>query len=303
MKPTLVILAAGMGSRYGGLKQVDPVGPSGETIMDYSIYDAERAGFDRVVFVIRREFETVFKETIGAKYKGLVEVDYAYQEMGDLPIGYSVPQDRIKPWGTAHAIRAARHSVKTPFAAINADDFYGKDAFERLGAFLSQEPVSPLPLQFAMVGYLLEQTLSENGSVARGVCSLDAEGYLAGVKEMTRLVQVEGGIENQENPEKPHRLTGKERVSMNMWGFRPELFTLLKDRFPCWLEKNEGDLKAEWYIPFVVDELVKEGVATVSVLPTESRWFGVTYREDKPKVVEAIARLVEAGVYPERLLS
>jgi hypothetical protein len=302
MKPTLVILAAGMGSRYGGLKQVDPVGPSGETIMDYSIYDAERAGFERVVFVIRREFETVFKELIGAKYKDLVEVDYAYQEMGDLPIGYSVPQDRIKPWGTAHAIYAARHSVKTPFAAINADDFYGKDAFEKLGAFLSQEPVSPSPLRFAMVGYLLEQTLSENGSVARGVCSLDAEGYLTGVKEMTRLVQVEGGIENHENPEIPHRLTGKERVSMNMWGFRPELFDLLDDRFPCWLEKNVCNLKAEWYIPFVVDELVKEDVATVSVLPTESRWFGVTYREDKPKVVEAISKLVEAGVYPERLL-
>jgi NDP-sugar pyrophosphorylase family protein len=302
MKPTLLILAAGMGSRYGGLKQVDPVGPSGETIMDYSIYDAERAGFERVVFVIRREFETVFKETIGAKYKGLVEVDYAYQEMGDLPIGYSVPEDRIKPWGTAHAIYAARHSVKGAFAAINADDFYGKDAFERLGAFLSQEPAASVPLRFAMVGYLLEQTLSENGSVARGVCSLDAEGYLQNVKEMTRLVRAEGGIENQENPDAPQRLTGNERVSMNMWGFRAGLFDLLDDRFPGWLEKNVCNVKAEWYIPFVVDELVKEGVATVSVLPTESRWFGVTYREDKPKVVEAISKLVEAGVYPERLL-
>lgn len=302
MKPTLVILAAGMGSRYGGLKQVDPVGPSGETIMDYSIYDAERAGFDRVVFVIRRDFEVIFKETIGAKYKNLVEVDYAYQEMGDLPIGYSVPQDRAKPWGTAHAIYAARHSVSTPFAAINADDFYGQDAFVKMGEFLSREPASSKSMDFAMVGYLLEQTLSENGSVARGVCSIDPLGLLTGVTEMTRLVRVEGGIENQENPESPLRLKGHERVSMNMWGFTHPLFSVLKDRFPIWLERNAGNIKAEWYIPFVVDELVKEGIATVSVLPTESRWFGVTYREDKPKVVEAISKLVEEGVYPERLL-
>jgi NDP-sugar pyrophosphorylase family protein len=302
MKPTLVILAAGMGSRYGGLKQVDPVGPAGETIMDYSIYDAERSGFDRVVFVIRHEFEAVFKETIGAKYKNLVEVDYAYQEMGDLPIGYSVPQDRIKPWGTAHAIYAARHTVKGSFAAINADDFYGQDAFRKMGEFLSREPDSQGMLNFAMVGYLLEQTLSENGSVARGVCTLGPQGLLKGVKEMTRLVRVEGGVENQEVPDLPQRLTGKERVSMNMWGFTPELFAALDDHFPRWLERNAGNNKAEWYIPFVVDELVKEGLATVSVLPTEGRWFGVTYREDKPKVVEAISKLVEEGVYPERLL-
>lgn len=302
MKPTLVILAAGMGSRYGGLKQVDPVGPSGETIMDYSIYDAERAGFDRVVFVIRRDFEAIFKETIGAKYKNLVEVDYAYQEMGDLPIGYSLPQDRVKPWGTAHAIYAARHMVEGSFAAINADDFYGQEAFQKMGEFLSREPASQGMLNFAMVGYLLEQTLSENGSVARGVCTLGPQGLLKGVKEMTRLVRVEGGIENQEIPDSPQRLTGKERVSMNMWGFTPELFAALDDRFPRWLERNAGNVKAEWYIPFVVDELVKEGLATVSVLPTEGRWFGVTYREDKPKVVEAISKLVEEGIYPERLL-
>jgi NDP-sugar pyrophosphorylase family protein len=302
MKPTLVILAAGMGSRYGGLKQVDPVGPSGETIMDYSIYDAERAGFDRVVFVIRREFETVFKETIGAKYKNLVDVDYAYQEIGDIPIGYSVPHDRVKPWGTAHAIYAARHSVSESFAAINADDFYGQDAFKKMGEFLSREPATKGVLDFAMVGYLLEQTLSDNGSVARGVCTLGPQGLLEGVKEMTRLVRVEGGIENQEYTDNPERLTGKERVSMNMWGFRPELFAVLKDRFPLWLELNVCNIKAEWYIPFVVDELIKEGLATVYVLPTEGRWFGVTYREDKPKVVEAISKLVEEGVYPERLL-
>lgn len=302
MKPTLVILAAGMGSRYGGLKQVDPVGPSGETIMDYSIYDAVRCGFNRVVFVIRRDFEAIFKQTIGTKYKNLVEVDYAYQAMDDLPIGYSVPNDRSKPWGTAHAIYAAREVVKAPFAAINADDFYGQDAFCTLADFLSREP-SSTGLHFAMVGYLLSQTLSENGSVARGVCKLGKDGLLETVTEMTKLVRAEGGIENQENPDAPVRLTGQERVSMNMWGFTPQLFDELGECFPQWLERNVRNSKAEWYIPFVVDELVKEGKADVAVLPTESSWFGVTYREDKPKVIEAIQKLVDAGAYPVQLLS
>jgi hypothetical protein len=302
MKPTVVILAAGMGSRYGGLKQVDPVGPSGETIMDYSIYDAVRAGFDRVVFVIRRDFEEVFKKMIGAKYKNLLDVDYAYQSMDDLPIGYSVPEERTKPWGTAHAIYAARHVVKAPFAAINADDFYGQHAFRALGEFLSHETASVPPYHFAMVGYLLGQTLSENGSVARGVCTLGPQGLLQTVTEMTKLVRTEGGvIENQENPDAPLRLTGRERVSMNMWGFTPSLFEVLKDRFPLWLERNVRNVNAEWYIPFVVDELVKEGLADVAVLPTESSWFGITYRDDKPKVVEAILKLVEEGAYPARL--
>lgn len=302
MKPTLVILAAGMGSRYGGLKQVDPVGPSGETIMDYSIYDAVRCGFNRVVFVIRRDFEAIFKQTIGMKYKNLVDVDYAYQATDDLPIGYSVPSDRSKPWGTAHAIYAAREVVKAPFAAINADDFYGQHAFCTLADFLSREPRST-GLHFAMVGYLLAQTLSENGSVARGVCKLGKDGLLETVTEMTKLVRVEGGIENQENPDAPVKLTGQERVSMNMWGFTPQLFDELGERFPQWLERNVRNSKAEWYIPFVVDELVKEGKADVAVLPTESSWFGVTYREDKPKVIEAIQKLVDAGAYPVQLLS
>ncbi len=302
MKPTLVILAAGMGSRYGGLKQVDPVGPSGETIMDYSIYDAVRSGFNRVVFVIRRDFETIFKQTIGTKYKNLVDVDYAYQAMDDLPIGYSVPSDRSKPWGTAHAIYAAREVVNAPFAAINADDFYGHDAFRTLAEFLSREaPASGL--HFAMVGYLLAQTLSDNGSVARGVCKLGKDGLLETVTEMTKLVRVEGGVENQENPDAPVKLTGQERVSMNMWGFTPQLFDVLGERFPQWLERNVRNSKAEWYIPFVVDELVKEGQADVAVLPTESSWFGVTYREDKPMVIEAIQKLVDAGAYPAQLLS
>jgi NDP-sugar pyrophosphorylase family protein len=302
MKPTLVILAAGMGSRYGGLKQVDPVGPSGETIMDYSIFDAVRAGFNRVVFVIRRDFDEVFKHTIGAKYKGIIEVDYAYQAIDDLPIGYSVPSDRTKPWGTAHAIYAARDVVNAPFAAINADDFYGQDAFRTLAEFLSRESSSP-GSHFAMVGYLLAQTLSENGSVARGVCKLGPDGLLETVTEMTRLVRVADGVENQEKPDEPVTLTGNERVSMNMWGFTPQLFEALAERFPQWLEKNGRNSKAEWYIPFVVDAMVKERQADVAVLPTESSWFGVTYREDKPVVVAAIQALVDAGVYPVQLFA
>ena len=300
MKPTLVILAAGMGSRYGGLKQVDPVGPSGETIMDYSVFDAVRAGFDRVVFVIRRDFEEVFRTTIGAKYAGAVPVDYAFQSTDDLPPGFTVPAERAKPWGTAHAIRAARGVVQAPFAAINADDFYGRDAFQRLAEFLTQPRAAARP-RFAMVGYRLGQTLSEHGSVARGVCDVDAAGRLVTVTEMTKIVRVAGGAENREDPARPVALTGAERVSMNLWGFTPELFTALEARFPAWLAAHAQNPKAEWYIPFVVDELVGEGAAEVQVLPTESAWFGVTYREDKPLVVAAVQRLVQAGEYPAKL--
>ena len=300
MKPTLVILAAGMGSRYGGLKQVDPVGPSGETIMDYSVFDAVRAGFDRVVFVIRRDFEEVFRTTIGAKYAGAVPVDYAFQSVDDLPPGFTVPAERAKPWGTAHAIRAARGVVQAPFAAINADDFYGRDAFQRLAEFLTQPRAAARP-RFAMVGYRLGQTLSEHGSVARGVCDVDAAGRLVTVTEMTKIVRVAGGAENREDPARPVALTGAERVSMNLWGFTPGLFTALEARFPAWLAAHAQNPKAEWYIPFVVDELVGEGAAEVQVLPTESAWFGVTYREDKPLVVAAVQRLVQAGEYPAKL--
>jgi len=301
MNPTLVILAAGMGSRYGGLKQVDPVGPSGETIMDYSVFDAVRAGFDRVVFVIRRDFEDVFRTAIGAKYAGAVAVDYAFQAIDDLPPGFTVPSERAKPWGTAHAIRAARHAVKAPFAAINADDFYGRDAFQRLAAFLKRPCVVSGRPRFSMVGYRLDQTLSDNGSVARGVCKVSADGLLATVTEMTKLVRVSGGAENREQPEHPVALTGAERVSMNLWGFTPELFGALEARFPVWLKSHAANPKAEWYIPFVVDEMVGEGTAEVEVLPTESSWFGVTYREDKPLVVAAVQALVEAGEYPLKL--
>jgi len=303
MKPALVVLAAGMGSRYGGLKQVDPVGPSGEAILDYSVFDAHRAGFGKVVFVIRRDFEKEFKEKIGSKYEGFIPVDYAFQDISDLPQGCSVPAERSKPWGTAHAIRAARSAVSCPFAAINADDFYGRDAFAKLAAFLSSGPLRENGrARFAMMGYRLDLTLSDNGTVARGICTVTPDGRLAGVKEMTKLARVPGGAENREDPSSPVKLTGLERVSMNLWGFTPELFAALEERFPAWLDANASNPKAEWYIPFVVDEMIREGRADVTVLPTDSSWFGVTYREDKPAVVAAIRALTDAGEYPARLL-
>ena len=302
MKPTLVVLAAGMGSRYGGLKQVDPVGPSGEAILDYSVFDAHRAGFGKVVFIIRKDIEEVFRRQVGAKYEGLLPVDYAFQDIHDLPAPYAVPEGRTKPWGTAHAIRAARHVVHEPFAAINADDFYGRDAFARLAAFLGNADAQQrVPPRFAMVGYKLHLTLSDYGSVARGICHVTPEGHLAGVTEMTKLVRTPEGAENRENPAAPVKLTGAERVSMNLWGFTPALFDALEARFPAWLAQHGAEEKSEWYIPFVVDEMIHEGAASVEVLPTDSAWFGVTYREDKPFVTDAIRALVDAGEYPASL--
>ena len=302
MKPTLVVLAAGMGSRYGGLKQVDPVGPSGEAILDYSVFDAHRAGFGKVVFIIRKDFEAEFRERVGSKYEGILPVEYCYQDINDLPSPFTVPAERAKPWGTAHAIRAARGVVKEPFAAINADDFYGRDAFAKLAAFLQRPAAADGKFHFAMVGYKLDLTLSDNGSVARGICKVDG-GKLESVIEMTKLVRVPGGAENREDESNPVKLTGEERVSMNLWGFTPELFAALESRFPAWLEKNGAELKSEWYIPFVVDELIHEGKADVEVLPTDSNWFGVTYREDKPFVTAEIGKLVAAGEYPQSLFA
>ena len=297
MKPTVVVLAAGMGSRYGGLKQVDPVGPSGEAILDYSVFDAVRGGFGKVVFIIRHDFEAEFKEKVGKKYEGLVPVEYCYQDINDLPAPYKVPEGRTKPWGTAHATRAARKVVHEPFAVINADDFYGRDAFAKLGAFLAEAK----PMHFAMVGYKLALTLSENGSVARGICDVAADGSLKSVTEMTKIVRTADGAENREDPEHPVKLTARELVSMNLWGFTPELFDALEARFPAWLAANGTKEKSEWYIPFVVDELIHEGKADCKVLPTESSWFGVTYREDKPFVMAEIKKLVDSGEYPSKL--
>lgn len=302
MKPTLVVLAAGMGSRYGGLKQVDPVGPSGEAILDYSVFDAIRSGFGKVVFIIRKDFADEFKAKVGSKYEGLLPVDYCYQDIADLPAPYTVPEGRVKPWGTAHATRAARNVVNEPFAVINADDFYGHDAFKRLGAFLSNNDTFG-KLHFAMVGYRLDMTLSENGSVARGICDVAEDCTLRGVKEMTKLVKAGEVAENRENPDSPEIVALDARVSMNLWGFTPGIFDELERRFPVWLDENIAKEKSEWYIPFVVDELIREGRADCRVLPTESRWFGVTYREDKPYVTAAVRSLVDAGEYPGNLLA
>ncbi len=301
MKPTLVVLAAGMGSRYGGLKQVDPVGPSGEAILDYSVFDAVRGGFGKVVFVIRKDFEEKFRSEIGKKYEGHVPVDYCFQDINDLPAPYRVPKDRMKPWGTAHATRAARTVVKEPFAVINADDFYGRDAFARLGKFLSETSSDGGKMHFAMVGYRLDLTLSDNGSVARGICSVGPDGTLNGVTEMTKLIRSGDTAENRENPDSPVKVPLDARVSMNCWGFSADLFAALEKRFPDWLAVHGAREKSEWYIPFVVDELIKEGRADCKVLPTESSWFGVTYREDKPFVMGEVRKLVEAGVYPTPL--
>ena len=303
MKPTLVVLAAGMGSRYGGLKQVDPVGPSGEAILDYSVFDAMRGGFGKVVFIIRHDFEDEFKSKVGAKYEGLLPVDYCYQDIADLPAPFKVPEGRSKPWGTAHATRAARSVVHEPFAVINADDFYGRDAFAKLGTFLSSPSSEDGTLHFAMVGYRLDLTLSENGSVARGVCDVAPDGTLRGVREMTKLVRAGDVAENRENPDAPDKVPLAARVSMNLWGFTPGLFTELEKRFPEWLAVNGSKEKSEWYIPFVVDELIHEGKADCRVLPTDSSWFGVTYREDRPYVVSEIAKLVAAREYPANLLA
>ena len=302
-KLTLVVLAAGMGSRYGSLKQVDPVGPSGEAILDYSVFDARRAGFGKVVFVIRKDFEAEFRARVGAKYEHVIDVGYCFQDKADVPAPFSAPAERAKPWGTAHAIRAARNAVDTPFAAINADDFYGRDAYAALAKFLSSPAAARTggKAHFAMAGFRLGNTLSENGPVARGACKIGPDGCLEGVRELTKLVRAGDMAENREEGKEVETLPLDTRVSMNFWGVTPELFGELEKRFPAWLAANASNAKAEWYIPFAVDEMIKDGAADVKVLGVEGSWFGMTYREDKPTVSQAIRSLVAAGEYPEKL--
>ncbi len=299
MKPTLVVLAAGIGSRYGGLKQIDPVGPSGEIVIDYSIYDALRAGFGRVVFVIRREIEADFRAKIGAHLEGRIPVAYVYQDLADLPPGYSVPGDRKKPWGTGHAIRSCRDAVHEPFAVINADDFYGRESYRFLGQFLGG--VAAADARYAMVGFRLRNTLSEHGHVARGICAADAGGFLQGVVERTKIEQTPAGARFATADGGWAPLTGSEIASMNMWGFTPTLFGHLEREFRSFLDRSAGDAKAEFFIPTVVDNLIRGRQATVRVLETPEIWFGVTYPADKPVVVDGIRARIAAGTYPERL--
>lgn len=295
-KPTLLVMAAGMGSRYGGLKQIDPVGPSGETLMDYSIFDGIRAGFGKVVFVIRKDIEEPFKRTIGAKFEKRVPVEYVFQELEKIPAGFKIPEGRTKPWGTTQAVLMAEDAIHEPFAVINADDFYGAEGYQVLANHLN--PGSP---DYAMVGFVLRNTLSEFGSVARGVSQADNNGYLKSVVELTKVERDGNGAKDTDPSGKVTQMTGDELVSMNMWGFTPAVFPQLREHFRAFLERSGNDLKSENYVPSTVNELVSSGEARVKVLRTNDAWFGVTYREDRPRVVDSIAALVKKGKYPEKL--
>ncbi|NOY74408.1 MAG: nucleotidyltransferase [Kiritimatiellaeota bacterium] len=304
-KPALLVLAAGMGSRYGGLKQLDPVGPDGEIIIDYSIYDTIRAGFGKVVFVIRRDIEEIFKKVIGTRYENKIAIEYAFQELDNLPEGFSVPDGRTKPWGTGHAILMAENFINEPFAVINADDFYGCSGFTMLYDYLSTtEPAfEDGAANFAMVGYYLRNTLSDNGTVARGVCAVDSNDFLEGVDECTKIERKGKGAFNTAEGEAYVDLTGDEIVSLNFWGFQPSIFNELRSLFGMFLTENHENLKSEFFIPTVVDELIRDAKAKVSVLRSEDKWFGITYKDDKPSVVSEIRTLVERGAYPEALFA
>ncbi len=298
MKPTLFVLAAGMGSRYGGLKQLDGVGPSGETIMDYSIYDAIRAGFGKVVFVIRRDFEADFREKVLSKYRDHIPVEVVFQSIDALPAGFKAPAERVKPWGTNHAVLMGKDVIREPFLVINADDFYGRDSFAVIGRELSAATGRG---NYCMVGFRVGNTLSESGTVSRGVCTTDAEGYLTGVVERTDIARRDGKISFTGDDGQMETTAETTPVSMNMWGFTPDYFEYSDDYFRHFLEKNIDNPKSEFYIPSMVNELLVTSRARVKVLDTTSQWFGVTYAEDRPSVIGKIARLVAAGEYPERL--
>ena len=297
MKPTLIILAAGMGSRYGGLKQLDEVGPYGEAIIDYSLYDAIRAGFGKVIFVIRHDFEVAFKERFDSKLKGLITVEYVYQALDKLPAGFKLSPEREKPWGTAHALWMADGSANEPMAVINADDFYGKKAYGVMADFLNS---STDDREYSMIGYNVENTLSEHGTVSRGVCATDAEGYLTTVVERTKIKGEADGIYFYEGEDR-HLLDPKSPVSMNFWGLKPNVFGYLTSGFSQFLTDHGQELKSEYYIPLLINDNIVNGKIRTKVIECDSPWFGVTYIEDKPITIEKIAQLLEQGVYPKRL--
>ncbi len=301
-KPVLVIMAAGMGSRYGGLKQLDPVGNHGQLIIDYSIYDARRAGFETVVFVIKPEIEADFKEAIGDRVSKVMDVKYAYQLKEDLPEGYTVPAGRTKPWGTAHAALSVRKLVDGPFAIINADDYYGPEAFREIYSYLSNHEDGDV-YEYVMVGYLLKNTVTENGTVARGVCEETADHFLTQVTERTKIEKGEPPRYTEDDGKTWTGLPADTIVSMNMWGFTHSFLDEAQARFPAFLDKAlaENPEKGEYFLPTVVSQLIDEGKARVKVLRSEDKWYGVTYREDKPTVTAAIAEKTAAGLYPDRL--
>ena len=303
-KPVLVVMAAGMGSRYGGLKQIDPVGRHGEIIIDYSLFDAMEAGFERVVFVINHHIEQDFRAAIGNRIAQHMQVDYVFQELdAKLPTGYVPPSERKKPWGTAHAILCCEDILDGPFAVINSDDYYGKHAFKTLYDRLVTLEDRPERYQYCMVGFLLDNTLTDHGSVARGVCEVDASGRLCNVNERTYIVRTpDGPAYSEDGGATLTRLSADNLVSMNMWGMTPEFFEVLKSRFDSFLNKTEAeDLKAEYLLPTLIGELLSEHQLEVRVLKSHDQWFGVTYQEDKATVTEAIQRLISRGIYPSRL--
>jgi UTP-glucose-1-phosphate uridylyltransferase len=300
VEKSLIVLAAGLGSRYGGMKQVDPVGPTGEIIMDYSVYDALRNGFGKVIFIIREETRDIFHESIGAKLKKYIEVEYVFQKDTDLPDNLVVSGERSKPWGTGHAVFAARNTVRSPFAVINADDFYGEDTFRKLSEALDE--IENKKGMAAMVGFPIEKTLTENGSVSRGICEIDGEGYLRDVVEKTKIQEVHRQIINRSELGEQEILQPGTIVSMNVWGFVPEFFELLEDEMVKFLTDKQTNLeKDEFYLPFAVNSLVHEGKLRVRVRESEENWFGVTYREDKAHVRESIMLKIDEGVYPKNL--
>ncbi len=300
--PTLVIMAAGMGSRYGGLKQIDPIDPQGNKIIDFSIFDAVRAGFQKIVFVIKKENEADFRSCVSDRIGDKAEILYAYQQIDALPAGFTVPDGRVKPWGTAHAVLSAAPLIDGPFAVINADDFYGRHAFTLIHDFLTTH-VDGEKYSYAMVGYALNKTLTENGTVSRGICGIDANGFLTDIVERTAIMQTESGIVYTDENGNAHPLPKDATVSMNLWGFTNSLLTEIRTRFETFLREEVplNPLKAECYLPFVVNELLGEGKAQVTVLKSEDQWFGVTYQEDKPFVMESIRKLKQEGVYPKDL--
>ncbi len=303
-KPVLVVMAAGMGSRYGGLKQIDPIDGDGHIIMDFSIFDAVRAGFEKVVFIIKRENELAFREAIGDRLGKYVKVAYVFQELDNLPEGYSVPEGRVKPWGTGHAVLSCIDEIDGPFAVINADDYYGIHAFRMAYDFLTENQNEKDGYRYMMVGYRLENTLTENGHVARGVCVTDEEGHLIKINERTHIEKRgESAAYTEDDGATWTALSADSTVSMNMWGFSASILTELKNRFSEFLDRNlsGNPLKCEYFLPFVVDELLQEKKATVKVLKSEDKWYGVTYKEDKPMVMEAVQKMKDQGLYPQKL--
>ncbi|HJD25258.1 MAG TPA: nucleotidyltransferase [Candidatus Blautia intestinipullorum] len=300
-KPVLVVMAAGMGSRYGGLKQIDPVDREGHIIMDFSVYDAVRAGFEKVIFIIKRENEQAFREAIGDRLCGQIQVSYVFQELENLPEGYQVPEGRVKPWGTGHAVLSCIDEIDGPFVVINADDYYGSHAFQLAYDFLTEKQEAG---RYMMVGYRLENTLTDNGHVSRGVCVTDEKGFLKEIHERTHIEKRgEGAAYTEDGGATWTALPGDSIVSMNMWGFSADFLQELKERFRPFLDKGiqENPMKCEYFLPFVVDELLREGKAVVQVLKSSDRWYGVTYKEDKPVVVAAVQRFKDQGLYPQNL--